>query len=171
MLGLHICGCEDCDSLLFSSSPHSTELMTAAPIMLWTGGWRDTGGCEWKKRDYSVESPNEIRFSFSLEQLYMVMSSSLNSMASNPFLKFPSEKCFYFGNHPHFECMHTKSYIVTISEQNGPVFTVHLSYWTVRWICCFEVELLLMNWTKMSDFCVDVDFFPIYDKKISNFNF
>lgn len=27
---LHICGCEDCDSLPFSSSPHSTELMTAA---------------------------------------------------------------------------------------------------------------------------------------------
>lgn len=27
---LYICGCEDCDLLPFSSSPHSTELMTAA---------------------------------------------------------------------------------------------------------------------------------------------
>lgn len=34
--------------------------MTAASIIVWTGGWRDSGGRGWGMRDYCVESPNGI---------------------------------------------------------------------------------------------------------------
>lgn len=113
--------------------------MTAAPIMLWTGGWRDTGGCEWKKMDYSVESSNGILFSFPLEQLYMVMSSSLNSMAPNPFSNFLLLKTVFVS-----ETTPSKKKDLHLDS-----FKLH----TVGWICRFQVELLLLSWTNISDFC------------------
>lgn len=63
--GLHICSCEDCDSPPFSSSPHSTELMTAASITLWTGEWGDSRGCEWRE-EITVLNPQMEFCSLSL---------------------------------------------------------------------------------------------------------
>lgn len=42
-----ICGCEDCDSPPLSSPVYSAELMTGAPITVWTPSWRDRGSRDW----------------------------------------------------------------------------------------------------------------------------
>lgn len=75
--GLRICGCEDCDSPPLSSPVYSAELMTGAPITVWTPSWREQGSREcveslkWNSHQFTPLSGNRAKSHYALQNVIL----------------------------------------------------------------------------------------------------